>query len=53
VELFHKCVKQNLGFEDVATHGFDAVMSHSTGCIVLTSCFTWSPPASRREPEHR
>jgi hypothetical protein len=28
VELFHKCVKQHLGFEDVATHGFDAVMSH-------------------------
>jgi hypothetical protein len=28
VELCHKCVKQPLGFEDVATHGFDAVMSH-------------------------
>jgi hypothetical protein len=28
VELFHKCVKQHLGFEEVATHGFDAVMSH-------------------------
>jgi DDE family transposase len=28
VELFHKCVKQHLGFEDVATHGFDAVMAH-------------------------
>ena len=28
VELFHKCVKQQLGFEDVATHSFDAVMSH-------------------------
>src|SRR6266478_6654387 len=28
VERFHKCVKQNLGFEDVATHGFDAVVSH-------------------------
>jgi hypothetical protein len=28
VELFHKCVKQHLGFEDVATHGFDAVLSH-------------------------
>ena len=27
-ELFHKSVKQNLGFEDVATHGFDAVISH-------------------------
>src|SRR5215467_173282 len=28
VELFHKSVKQNLGFEDVATHGFDAVIAH-------------------------
>ena len=28
VELFHKNVKQHLGFEDVATHGFDAVLSH-------------------------
>ncbi len=28
VELFHKSVKQNLGFEDVATHGFDAVSAH-------------------------
>jgi Transposase DDE domain len=28
VELFHKSVKQHLGFEDVATHNFDAVMSH-------------------------
>src|SRR6266702_1209010 len=28
VELFHKCVKQHLGFEEVATHGFDAVISH-------------------------
>jgi hypothetical protein len=28
VELFHKTVKQHLGFEDVATHGFDAVLSH-------------------------
>jgi hypothetical protein len=28
VELFHRCVKQHLGFEEVATHGFDAVMSH-------------------------
>jgi hypothetical protein len=28
VELFHKSVKQNLGFEEVATHGFDAVIAH-------------------------
>ena len=28
IELFHKDVKQRLGFEDVATSGFDSVMSH-------------------------
>jgi hypothetical protein len=28
MELFHKTVKQHLGFEDVATHGFEAVMAH-------------------------
>ena len=28
IELFHKTVKQHLGFEDVATSGFDSVMSH-------------------------
>jgi hypothetical protein len=28
IELFHKTVKQHLGFEEVATSGFDAVMSH-------------------------
>jgi len=28
IELFHKCVKQHLGFEEVATHGFDAVVAH-------------------------
>ncbi|HSX77507.1 MAG TPA: hypothetical protein VLQ80_02880 [Candidatus Saccharimonadia bacterium] len=26
-ELFHQGVKQHLGFADVATHGFDAVIS--------------------------
>lgn len=28
VELLHTSVKQHLGFEEVATHGFDAVISH-------------------------
>jgi hypothetical protein len=28
IELFHKTIKQQLGFEDVATSGFDSVMSH-------------------------
>ena len=28
IELFHKTIKQPLGFEDVATSGFDSGMSH-------------------------
>jgi hypothetical protein len=28
IELFHKSVKHPLGFEEGATHGFDAVISH-------------------------
>ena len=28
VELLHKDIKPHLGFEDVATSGFDSVMSH-------------------------
>ena len=28
VELFHKNVKQHLGFEEVATSGFDSVITH-------------------------
>jgi hypothetical protein len=28
VELFHKQIKQHLGFEDVATSGFDSVRAH-------------------------
>jgi Transposase DDE domain len=44
VELFHKSVKQNLGFEDVATQGFDAVISpvHWVYCAYLL--LHMSPP---------
>ena len=44
VELFHKCVKQNLGFEDVATHGFDAVMSHVHWVYCAYILLHMSPP---------
>jgi hypothetical protein len=44
VELFHKSVKQHLGFEDVATHGFDAVISpvHWVYCAYIL--LHMSPP---------
>jgi Transposase DDE domain len=44
VELFHKCVKQHLGFEDVATHGFDAVMSHVHWVYCAYILLHLSPP---------
>ena len=44
IELFHKTVKQHLGFEDVATSSFDAVMSHVhwVYCAYILLCM--SPP---------
>ena len=44
VELFHTCVKQNLGFEDVATHDFDAVMSHVHWVYCAYILLHMSPP---------
>ena len=44
MELFHKCVKQNLGFEDVATHDFDAVMSHVHWVYCAYILLHMSPP---------
>ena len=44
VELFHKSVKQHLGFEDVATHGFDAVMSHVHWVYCAYILLHMSPP---------
>ena len=44
VELFHKSVKQNLGFEDVATHGFDAVISHIHWVYSAYILLHMSPP---------
>jgi hypothetical protein len=44
VELCHKCVKQHLGFEEVATHGFDAVMSHVHWVYCAYILLHMSPP---------
>src|SRR6266851_4041655 len=44
VELFHKSVKQHLGFEEVATHGFDAVMAHVHWVYCAYILLHMSPP---------
>src|SRR6266567_2002435 len=44
VELFHTCVKQNLGFAEVATHGFDAVISHVHWVYCAYILLHMSPP---------
>jgi hypothetical protein len=44
VELFHTSVKQNLGFEEGATHGFDAVISHVHWVYRASILLHMSPP---------
>jgi hypothetical protein len=44
IELFHKTVKQYLGFEDVATSGFDSVMSHVHWVYCAYILFSMAPP---------
>src|SRR5215470_8618148 len=44
VELWHKSIKQNLGFEDVATHTFDAVVSHVHWVYCAYILLHMSPP---------
>jgi hypothetical protein len=44
IELFHKTVKQQLGFEDVATSGFDSVMSHVHWVYCAYILLSMSPP---------
>jgi hypothetical protein len=44
IELFHKTVKQHLGFEDVATSGFDSVMSHVHWVYCASILLSMSPP---------
>ena len=43
-ELFHKTVKQHLGFEDVATRGFDSVISHVHWVYCADILLSMSPP---------
>ena len=49
VELFHKNVKQHLGFEDVATHGFDSVMAHVHWVYSAYILVQMSPPGVSAE----
>jgi Transposase DDE domain len=44
IELFHKTVKQHLGFEDVATSGFASVMSHVHWVYCAHILLSMSPP---------
>ena len=44
IELFHKTIKQPLGFEDVATSGFDSVMSHVHWVYCAHILLSMSPP---------
>jgi hypothetical protein len=49
VELFHKDVKQNLGFEDVAAHGFDSVKAHVHWVYCAYILLHMSPPGVSAE----
>lgn len=49
VELFHKDVKQNLGFEDVATHGFNSVQAHVHWVYCAYILLHLSPPGMSGE----
>jgi hypothetical protein len=44
IELFHKTVKQHLGFEDVSTSGFDSVRSHVHWVYCAYILLSMSPP---------
>jgi hypothetical protein len=44
MELFHKTVKQHLGFEDVATRGFGSVMSHVHWVYCAYILLSMAPP---------
>lgn len=49
VELFHKNVKQHLGFEEVATSGFDSVISHVHWVYCAYLLLQRSPPGVSSE----
>jgi hypothetical protein len=44
IELYHKNTKQHLGFEDVATSGFDSVISHVHWVYCAYILLHMSPP---------
>jgi len=44
IELFHKTVKQQLGFEEVATSAFDSVMSHVHWVYCAYILLSMAPP---------
>ena len=44
IELFHKNIKQSLGFEDVSTSGFDSVKSHVYWVYCAYILLHMSPP---------
>ncbi len=46
VELFHKSVKQHLGFEEVSTSGFDSVISHVHWVYCAYILLHMSPPGA-------
>jgi hypothetical protein len=49
VELFHKAVKQHVGFEDVAPHGFASVMSHVHWVYCAYILLHMAPPGVPQE----
>jgi hypothetical protein len=51
VELFHKSVKQNLGFEEVSTSGFDSVISHVHWVYCAYILLNLSPPGASNGPQ--
>jgi len=51
VELFHKSVKQHLGFQEVATSGFDSVISHVHWVYCAYILLNLSPPGVSNEPK--
>jgi hypothetical protein len=51
VELFHKSLKQNLGFEEVSTSGFDSVISHVHWVYCAYILLHMSPPGLSRQPQ--
>lgn len=51
VELFHKSVKQQLGFEDVSTSGFDSVISHVHWVYCTYILLNMPPPGVSKQPQ--